>query len=111
MSSVEPGAQSSAMIATASGFADGRPLTSLAPSPNLVTRPRGSASSSSTSFTAIGVVALYLLIAASTGIVLLGVLPVMLSIRAFQRGEKLAPVALAAAALAILVALSALAHH
>jgi len=111
MGSAEPGAQPSMMIAAASGFADGRPVTSLAPDPEAAGRPRSGASSNSTSFTAIAVVALYLVIAASTGIVLLGVLPVMLSVRAFQRGEKLAPVALAGAAIAVLVALSGLAHH
>ncbi len=63
------------------------------------------------SVTAIGVVVAYLVIAATTGIVFLGIFPVLLSIRAFQRGERLAPVAMAAAALAVFVALSAVSHH
>ncbi len=64
----------------------------------------------STTFVTFGVVALYILVAASTGIVLLGIFPVMLSIRAFRRGEPLAPLAMAAAALALLIALSAIAR-
>ncbi len=63
------------------------------------------------SLTAIGVVAAYLLIAVTTGVVLLGIFPVLLSIRALRRGEQLAPVAMAAAALAVFVALSSVPHH
>jgi hypothetical protein len=59
-----------------------------------------------TSAQAVGVVILYLVLASTTGIVLLGIFPVLLSVRAFQRGEQLAPVALIAAALAVTFSLS-----
>jgi hypothetical protein len=60
-----------------------------------------------TSFTALGVVAGYLVLAFTTGIVLFGIFPVLLSVRAFNRGEKLAPLAAIGAAVAVLVAVMA----
>jgi hypothetical protein len=65
----------------------------------------------STTFTAIGVVALYLVLAASTGIVLVGIFPAMLAFRAFQRREPLAVFAIAAAAVAIVFSITVLVHH
>jgi len=60
------------------------------------------------SMTAVCVVAVYVLVAVTTGFVFLGIVPVMLAFRALGRGERLAPLAVAAAALAVLVAISAL---
>jgi len=65
----------------------------------------------STTFTAIFVVALYLVLAATTGIVLIGIFPAMLSFRAFQRREPLAPVAVAAAAVAIIFSFTVVSGH
>jgi uncharacterized protein DUF2510 len=60
------------------------------------------------SLTAIGVVALYVLLALTTRFVLLGIFPVLMSIRATRRREPLAPVAIAAAVIAVVVAVLAL---
>jgi hypothetical protein len=67
--------------------------------------------SNRTTFTAIAVVAAYILVAVTTRVVLLGIFPVLLSVRALRRGEKLAPLALVAALVAVLIAISALSHH
>ena len=61
--------------------------------------------------TAIFVVALYLVLAASTGVVLIGIFPAMLAFRAFQRREPLAALAVAAAAVAIVFSLTVLTRH
>jgi Protein of unknown function (DUF2510) len=60
------------------------------------------------SLTAIGVVALYVLLAVTTHFVLLGIFPVLLSVRAIKAKETLAPAAVAAAVVAVLVAFAAL---
>jgi hypothetical protein len=60
------------------------------------------------SLTAIGVVALYVLLAMTTHFVLIGIVPIMLSIRAIKAKETLAPAAVAAAIIAVVVAFSAL---
>ena len=60
------------------------------------------------SLTAIGVVALYVLLAMTTHFVLIGIVPVMLSIRAIKAKETLAPAAVAAAVIAVVVAFAAL---
>jgi hypothetical protein len=60
------------------------------------------------SLTAIGVVAAYIVLALTTRVVLLGIFPVLLSVRATKRKESLAPFAIGAAVLAIGVALLAL---
>jgi hypothetical protein len=60
------------------------------------------------SLIAMGVAALYILIAMTSHIVIMGVIPVMLSIRAFKSRERLAPVALIAAIIAVVVAFAAL---
>jgi ABC-type sugar transport system permease subunit len=65
----------------------------------------------STTFTAIFVVALYLVLAATTGVVLIGIFPAMLAFRAFQRREPLAALAVAAAAVAIVFSLTVLTRH
>jgi hypothetical protein len=67
------------------------------------------AKQNSLSLTAIGVVALYVVIAMSSHVVLLGIFPVMLSVRAISRKEQLAPVAVIAAIVAVVVAFMAIA--
>ena len=62
----------------------------------------------SVSLIAIGVVALYILLAVSTHIVLLGIFPVLMSVRAIKRREALAPFAVIAALVAVGVAIIAL---
>jgi hypothetical protein len=66
--------------------------------------------SNRTAITAVAVVAGYLLLAQLTGIVLLGIFPVLLAVRSFQRGEPLAPLALVAAAGAVVAAFSVMPH-
>jgi hypothetical protein len=56
------------------------------------------------SLTAIGVVVLYVLLAVTTHFVLIGIVPVLLSVRAIKAKEVLAP----AAVVAVLVAFAAL---
>jgi hypothetical protein len=80
------------------------PSYSAASQPTIVERNR-------TTLTALAVVVGYLVLAKTTGVVLLGIFPVMLSIRAFQRKEQLAPLALLAAAVAVVFSLSVMAHH
>jgi Protein of unknown function (DUF2510) len=58
----------------------------------------------SLSLIAAGVVALYVVVALTTGIVFLGIFPVILSVRAIGRKEPLAPVAIIAAIVAVGVA-------
>jgi hypothetical protein len=65
----------------------------------------------STTFTAILVVALYLVLAKTTGIVLIGIFPAMLAFRALQRREPLAVVAVASAAVAIIFSFTVMAGH
>jgi hypothetical protein len=65
----------------------------------------------STTFTAILVVALYLVLATTTGIVLIGIFPAMLAFRALQRREPLAVVAVASAAVAIIFSFTVLTGH
>ena len=60
------------------------------------------------SLTAIGVVTLYVLLAMTTHFVLIGIVPVMLSIRALKAKEALAPAAVLAAVVAVVVAFAAL---
>ena len=62
-------------------------------------------------FTTLAVVAVYVVIAATTHVVLLGILPVMLSFRAMRRREPFAPFALVGALAAVLIAVSALSNH
>jgi hypothetical protein len=60
------------------------------------------------SLTAIGVVVLYVLLAVTTHFVLIGIVPIVLSVRAIKAKETLAPAAVAAAVVAVLVAFAAL---
>ncbi len=62
----------------------------------------------SLSLTAIAVVAAYIVLALTTRVVLLGIFPVLLSVRATKRKESLAPFAVGAAVVAIGVAFLAL---
>jgi len=66
------------------------------------------AKQNSFSLIAIGVAAAYILIAMTAHIVLIGVIPIMVSIRAFKNRERLAPIALIAAILAVVFAFAAL---
>lgn len=59
----------------------------------------------------VGVVALYVLIAWKAHVYVLGILPVMMSIRSKQRNEPLAIVAILAAVAAVLVAILGITHH
>jgi|SRR5579863_4788431 len=63
------------------------------------------------SLTALGVVAAYIVLAEATGVVLLGIFPAMLGLRALRRKEQLAPLALVAAGIAVVFALSVVPHH
>jgi hypothetical protein len=60
------------------------------------------------SLTAVAVVAAYVLLAVTTHFVLIGIVPVMLSVRAVKAKETLAPAAVVAAVIAVGVALAAL---
>ena len=62
-------------------------------------------------FITLGIVAVYALIAWKAHIYVLGVLPVMMSMRSKSRNEPLAVVAIIAAAVAVLVAVIGFAHH
>jgi hypothetical protein len=86
-------------------------LRSASQSTSGVARQRTLTQRNSSTFTAIVVVALYLVLAATTGIVLIGIFPVMLAFRAFQRREPLAALAVAAAAVAIVFSMTVLTHH
>jgi hypothetical protein len=63
-----------------------------------------------TTGTVLAVVAAYLVLAATTGIVLLGIMPVMMSITALRRKEPLGIVAVVAAGVAVVIGFTALAH-
>lgn len=65
----------------------------------------------STTFTAILVVALYLVLATTTGIVLIGIFPAMLAFRALQRREPLAVIAVGSAAVAIIFSFTVVTGH
>ncbi len=84
----------------------------VAPSPTFApASPRGLTQRNPTTFMAIFVVALYLVLAATTGIVLIGIFPAVLAFRAFQRREPLAALAIAAAAVAIIFSFTVLTRH
>jgi hypothetical protein len=59
-------------------------------------------------FTTMGIVAVYLVLAAETHIVMLGLMPIMMSARSWQRKERLAGVAVCAAIVAVLVSFLAI---
>jgi hypothetical protein len=60
---------------------------------------------------AMGIVAVYLLLAVKTHIVMLGVWPLLTSIRSWQRKEPLAGLATCAAVVALLVGILTLSGH
>jgi len=62
-------------------------------------------------FITLGIVAAYVLIAWKAHIYVLGILPIMMSIRSKSRNEPLAPVAIIAAAVAVIVAVLGFTHH
>jgi hypothetical protein len=64
-----------------------------------------------TALTTLAVVAAYVVLALTTRVVLLGIFPVVLSMRAFRRGEQLAPLAIIAAVGAVIFSLAFLSHH
>jgi hypothetical protein len=72
---------------------------------------RSFAQRNSLSLSALGVVAVYIALAVVTHFVLIGVVPVLLAVRAVQRRETLAPLAIVAAAAAVVVAFTVLSHH
>ncbi len=63
------------------------------------------------SLTALCVAVAYIVLAEATGVVLLGIFPALLGLRALRRKERLAPVALVAAGIAVIFALSVVSHH
>jgi Protein of unknown function (DUF2510) len=63
------------------------------------------------SLTATGVAVLYIVIAISTRFVFFGIFPLLLSYRAWQAREVLAPLAVAVTAVAIIVGVAALTAH
>jgi hypothetical protein len=63
------------------------------------------------SLTAVGVAAIYVLIAVTAHIVFFGILPILFSVRAYKAQEPLAPLAIAAAAVSVVVAVVSLTHR
>jgi hypothetical protein len=63
------------------------------------------------SWTAIIASAIYLALALTTNIVFLGIFPVFSAVRAFQRREKLAPLAAVAAAITVCISIYFYSHH
>jgi hypothetical protein len=113
----QPAAASAPSVATISAAAWPGGSTTITPNygtpPNDGSRPYAAANLSfakrnSLSLTAIGVVVLYVLLAVTTHFVLIGILPVLMSVRAIKAKETLAPAAVAAAIIAVLVAFAAL---
>ncbi len=70
----------------------------------------GAGGANQASFTAIGVAVLYVLLAVTTHFVLIGIVPLLASIRAVRLREPLAPLAVVAAVVALVVGISAFAH-
>jgi hypothetical protein len=61
--------------------------------------------------TAAGVATVYIILAVVSHLVFLGILPLILSVRAWQARETLAPVAIALTVIALLVAVVGLTAH
>ncbi|HWE55620.1 MAG TPA: DUF2510 domain-containing protein [Acidimicrobiales bacterium] len=74
-------------------------------------QPQSLAAANRFSAIAVGVSILYLVIAATAHIVILGILPIGMAIRAMSRKEKLAPVALVFAIVALIVGVAGFTHH
>jgi hypothetical protein len=62
-------------------------------------------------FITFGVVALYVLLAITTGIVFIGIVPILMAVRSFQARESLAPVAIGAAVVSVVIAFTVLTGH
>jgi len=62
-------------------------------------------------FITFGIVALYIVLAIATHFVLIGILPLGMSLRSRAAREPLAPVAIAAAVISIVIAIATLTHH
>ena len=60
---------------------------------------------------AIGLAALYIVIALSAHVVFFGIVPVVTAVRAFRRREALAPLAAVAAGLSVVVAVAVIFHR
>ena len=58
------------------------------------------------SFTAMAVAAAYILLAVTTHFVILGIIPLAMAIRAMNRKEQLAPIALAVAIMALVIGIA-----
>ena len=80
------------------------PGSPYAPYGQPVPTPASTAAANRFAFITLGVIALYLVVAFTVGVVFFGILPVMLSVRSKRAGEPLAPVAIAAAVISIVVA-------
>ncbi|MBX3285932.1 MAG: DUF2510 domain-containing protein [Actinobacteria bacterium] len=95
---------------TATGYDHPAPSSVYAPYQRTYTsRPKvGFAEANQQSLVAIGFAVGYLVLAQVAGVVLLGVIPAMAGVRALQRREPLAPVAMAVAVGAVLLGLAAM---
>lgn len=89
-----PGGNSGAGGGYGGGYGNGYGGGGPAPQPTM-------ARANQASLTAIGITVLYILLAATTRVYMLGIFPLMTAIRAAGRKEKLAPVAIIAAVVAI----------
>jgi len=63
------------------------------------------------SLIALGVSVLYIVIASTSRVVLLGIFPILLSLRAWRRHETLAPLAMVSAIGAFVIAIEVLSRH
>lgn len=75
------------------------------------TRMRARRGKNSFAFTTLGVVAVYLVLAVATHIVFIGIFPVLMAVRSIRAREPLAPVAITAAVIAVIVAFAVLSGH
>lgn len=57
------------------------------------------------------VTAIYIFIALATGIGIIGIVPVAMAIRSQSRGEPLAPLAIGAAVIAVVIGVATITHH
>lgn len=62
-------------------------------------------------FYTFGIVALYIVIAIASKIVFIGILPLLMSFRSYRAKEQLAPLAIGAAIVAIVVAFASMSGH
>jgi hypothetical protein len=91
----------------------GGPMTAAAAAPTQW-RPAATASGwqrNKLAFITVGIVAVYVILALKAHVYILGILPVMMSIRSKNQNEPLAIVAIMAAAVAVLIAVVGLTGH